>query len=136
MPENIQNLMSQNYARAASPPILKEGKFTGRSSIYFNRNFAFSSAKELYYTMTHEFMHVSQHALLKGVNTSINTFAFRELQELSAYSYETSLGSSNYGGFTAQDVRSLATQFPDYYRKFRFYNFSWTRTVNFREIGF
>lgn len=65
--------MDENGAAGASPALAKNGKFTGYSKMYFNRNLAFSSVKQLYYTMAHEFMHVSQHAILEGVSTSINT---------------------------------------------------------------
>ncbi len=71
--KKMQTLMDENGAAGASPALAKNGKFTGYSKMYFNRNLAFSSVKQLYYTMAHEFMHVSQHAILEGVSTSINT---------------------------------------------------------------
>ncbi len=134
--ENMQLLMDNKGAGAATVPLAKNRIFTGNSNMYFNKNLAFTSAKELYYTMTHEFIHVSQHALLEGISTNIITSAFVELQELSAYSYQSSLGSSNYGGFNAADIRSLSQQFPTYYNQFQFYNFSWTSTVQYINVNF
>ena len=136
VPNNLQLKMDNAGAAGATRGMVRGGIFTGRSSVYLNKNLAFSSAKTLYYTMTHEFVHVSQYAILKGVSTSINSHAFSELKELSAYSLNSHLGDTNYGGFTAGEVRSLMKQFPNYFKKFQFHNFNWTKTVKFTNIEF
>ena len=103
VPEKIQKLMDVNNAAAATPPLAKNGIYTGKSNMYFNKNYAFSSAKELYYTMVHEFNHVSQHALLSGLPvSSFNNSLFNHVKEFTAYSHSASLGSGNYGGYGAE----------------------------------
>lgn len=141
VPENIQQLLDTNGATDGTPPILANGKFTGKSHMFFNKNLAFRSAKELYYTMVHEFNHVSQHAILKGLNYSdFGGSLFRQLKEYTAYSHSASLGSSNYGGFARGGpyyhlVPSIQNH--KHYSLFQPNNFSWTKTLKkFRNISF
>jgi hypothetical protein len=52
-------------------PLLNHGMLTGNSNVYFNDNYVFNSPETLFYTMGHEFVHVSQFAELKGVERDI-----------------------------------------------------------------
>ncbi|WP_158602528.1 hypothetical protein [Proteiniphilum sp. X52] len=58
--------MQAANAPAATRARILSGKFTGNSEVHFNGNIAFSSAKQLFYSMGHEFIHVSQYAALMG----------------------------------------------------------------------
>lgn len=100
--------------------------------MYFNKNIAFSSAKALYYTMGHEFVHVSQYASLAGKASSIfKQDGFIDMLEYHAYSYEYNvLGSSNYGGFTNTRVGELMKQFPDF-STYSYMNYPWTTNHHF-----
>ena len=121
-------------ATAITIPLSKNHILTGNSSVYFTK-LAFSSAKRLFFTMSHEFIHVSQFALLAGESMSILTNNFvNNLMEYSAYSYNVHLGSSNYGGFTASEIKMIMQQYPKWFQRFQFYNFSWTKTVKFTNI--
>jgi len=135
VPKRIQNLMVSKGAAAATPPLSKNGLLTGYSNMYFNKNLAFTSAKELFYTMAHEFNHVSQHALLIGV-TARDAKQYYLLREYHAYNYQSHLGSRNYGGFTAIDVKALYVQFPTYFKAFSFHNFKWTKSVKYIPLKF
>ncbi|WP_236636873.1 RHS repeat-associated core domain-containing protein [Sinomicrobium soli] len=140
VPENMQKLMDSNGAAAATPALQKGGVFTGRSDMYFNKNLAFSSAKELYYTMVHEFNHVSQHALLRGLSVSdFSSSLFGHVKEFTAYSHVSSLGSTNYGGYGAGGPFShlipKIVSHP-YYSAFQPQNYSWVKTLNFTNIKF
>jgi hypothetical protein len=52
-------------------PLSYNGILTGNSNVYFNDGYVFKSPKNLYYTMGHELVHVSQFAELKGVERDI-----------------------------------------------------------------
>ncbi len=137
VPAKIQLLMDRNDAAAATPFLLTSDRkfFTGRSSIYFNKNLAFGSAKDLYYTMAHEFIHVSQHALLKGLPyAEFQSEIFKGLKEYSAYNFQSHLGSTNYGTYSATDVKMFMNTYPEWFKKFQFYNFKWTANVSFSNI--
>ena len=136
---DVQSLMDKGNTAASTRALYstKTKLYTGRSSVYFNKNLAFTSPKQLFYAMAHEFQHVSQNALLNGLSLSkYATKAFTNLKEYHGYNYEHYLGSSNYGGFTPNDVRSLSTQFPKYFKSFHFLNFSWIKTVKYTTINF
>ena len=140
VPNDVQSSMDKFNAAARTRALYSKIKgvkiYTGRSSVYFNKNLAFTSPKKLFYAMAHEFQHVSQNALLKGLPFSNFTKNFTNLKEYHGYNYEHYLGSSNYGGFSPSDVRSLSTEFPKYFKSFHFSKFPWTKTVKFIPINF
>jgi hypothetical protein len=133
VPSSHQAVLDKAGAAARTVPLTKGGIFTGNSNVYFNKKLAFTSAKSLFFTMGHEFVHVSQFASLAGQSSSLTSqVGFRDLLEYHAYSYEYNiLGSSNYGGFTPTDVRQLMTQFPSYFRSLSYTNYHWTTATNF-----
>ena len=72
-------------------PIKSGGKFTGLSDVYFSKR-AFESARRLFATMGHEFMHVYQYAALTGYSSSLlGNKGFIDLLEYEAYSYQNNL---------------------------------------------
>ena len=137
VPEKTLNRMKLNGASGSTQAYVKtiDGVkyFNGRSSIYFNSEISHTSAKRLFFTMGHEFVHASQYSVLAGaVYTSEFHVAITEVLEFHAYSFEnTVLGSSNYVGFTPQMARELATTFPEYFKTLNYTNFSWTKSTNF-----
>jgi len=129
VPSNHQSALDANGAAARTVALSKGGVFTGNSNVYFNKNLAFTSAKRLFFTMGHEFIHVSQFASLAGLSTDIVSV---RLLDFHAYSYEYNvLGSGNYGGFTPSDARQLMLQYPNYFQSLHYMNFPWTTRANF-----
>lgn len=105
---------------------------TGKSATYFNKTISHASARELFVTMGHEFVHTSQYASLAGQPHSLMTRSFKDLMEYHAYNYEYGvLGSSNYGGFTPADVGLLMKNYPTYFNSLSYRNFPWTAKSNF-----
>ncbi len=136
VPATTQTNMNLEQARAATVATSNKstGLITGRSSVYFNTNpnfSAFSDAKQLFYAMGHEFVHVSQYAALANQPVTLLTKSFRYMMDFGAYSYQHSLGSTNYGGYTSADVRQFMTSFPDWYSKLGYINFNWTYNHSF-----
>lgn len=109
------------------------GKYTGMSKIYFNKDIAFISAKNLYYTMGHELVHVSQYAALAGeLEMKFNTELFTDLLEFHAYSYESILGGKSLNSFDSNIIKSIYTQYPVQWKSMGWSNFEWTKTANFK----
>ena len=71
VPANHQAVLDRAGAAARTVPLSKGGVFTGNSNVYFNKNLAFISAKRLFFTMGHEFVHVSQFASLAGQSSGL-----------------------------------------------------------------
>ncbi|WP_293734171.1 RHS repeat-associated core domain-containing protein [uncultured Parabacteroides sp.] len=102
VPDHIQQSMVDNKAGARTLALKSKitGKYTGMSNVYFNKDIAFISAKQLYYTMGHEFVHVSQYAALAGeVAKTFENKLFGSLIEFHAYSYESILGGKVLNSF-------------------------------------
>ncbi len=77
-----------NLAYGRTVPTSLNSKFTGISDVYFSK-IAFSSAKQLFVTMGHEFVHVNQFAVLAGQSSSLMKNAgFMEFIEHQAYQYD------------------------------------------------
>jgi RHS repeat-associated protein len=141
VPINTQNIMDATSSPAVTRALQKAGVLTGNSLVYFNKNLAFSSAKQLYFTMGHEFVHVSQIAVLAGESMSLlqtiisfngNTAHFtRDLLEFHAYSYQHSVGGTSIVSFAPSLVREMANQWSSYFNKLGYSNFGWTKTANF-----
>jgi RHS repeat-associated protein len=125
---------SSNNQKAKTPPEYNlSNQLTGRSSVYFNKNSAFSSAKRLFFTMGHEFVHVSQIGALRGLPLSIwRNPNFQKMIEFHAYNYENSIGGTRLSAFPRSVVRELATQFPKYFNAMSYTNFGWTTTANYK----
>jgi len=129
---NRLSIMNDNGAAAMTVPLSKGGILTGRSNVYFHHVNAFSSAKRLFHTMGHEFVHVSQFASLAGFSRSVLTPEVIDVMEYHAYNYEyTFLGSGNYGGFSSSDVLHLSTQYPDLFNSLNYMKFPWTYKANY-----
>lgn len=132
VPANHQVVLDANDAAARTVPLKRGGMLTGNSNVYFNKNLAFTSAKRLFFTMGHEFVHVSQYASLAGQASSILTEGFGKFMEYHAYNYEsTVLKSGNGGAFTPSQVHGFK-QYALFNSQLHYNNFSWTRTVHFK----
>ncbi len=114
------------FARSAN------GVLTGNSSVYFNPNTAFTSAKTLYFAMGHEFVHVSQYASLIGNNVSIlNQPGFQDMLEFHAYSYQHNVLGDQFRGtmFTPDVVREFSKN--PFFGMTNYINYSWANNTSF-----
>ena len=130
----VENVPSQTQARmdaynapAATKPLSfsKTGKLTGMSNVYFNKNLAFSSAKQLFFTMGHEFIHVSQFAALAGQSSSILTPDFLDMLDFHAYSYQNLLGGLKLNSYTREEILRWSTAYSQF-NSMNYINFPWS----------
>ena len=103
---------------------------SGYSNVYFNKALAFSSAKQLFFAMGHEFIHVSQFAALAGQSASILTPDFITMLEFHAYSYQNSLGGVQFNSFTRDEIIRWSTAYPQF-NSMGYLNFPWTFNHSF-----
>ncbi|HOK36256.1 MAG TPA: hypothetical protein PK642_02590 [Paludibacteraceae bacterium] len=101
------------------------GKLTGMSNVYFNKNLAFSSAKQLFFTMGHEFVHVSQFAALAGQRASILTQDFIDMLDFHAYSYQNSIGGLQLNSYTREEILHWSTTYSQF-NSMNYINFPWS----------
>ncbi len=102
------------------------------SVVYFNKDLAFSSAKQLFFTIGHELVHVSQFAAMANEASLLaKDLGFMELMEFHAYSYQNSLGGLELNSFPRNIVTSLVEKFPLYFDCLNYSNFKWTSTASF-----
>jgi hypothetical protein len=115
-----------NNAAAKTVPSTLRGVLTGHSNVYFNKDLAFNSAKQLFFTMGHELVHVSQFAALAGQQISlILNSDFISMLEFHAYSYQNSLGGLQYNSFTRDDIIKWSVTYSQF-NSMNYTNFSWT----------
>lgn len=67
----------------------KSGLFTGESNVYFNKHLALATQNN-YFSMSHEFVHVSQYSVLAGLHKL--TVDFVDMLEFHAYSFQKFIG--------------------------------------------
>ena len=82
-------------------PVFNGNELTGKSSVYFSTN-AFSSAKQLFLTMGHEFVHVSNYITAASFGlkkADVFSKAYYEMTEFQAYSFQASMGGNNWDSF-------------------------------------
>ncbi len=128
-------------AAGATNSYSKGGVLTGNSRVCFNKNIAFTSAKELFNTMGHEFIHVSQFAALAGQPTSLLSQSFtynneiyrfdQWLLEFHAYNWQSSVNGTNLSAFPPDLVRQIAAKWPNHFKNLNYINFNWTKTSSF-----
>ena len=107
------------------------GNYTGNSNVYFNPKVAFSSAKELFNTMGHELVHVSQLSTLVGQCANFVRNNLRSIMEFHAYSFQSRVGSVIGNSFTPNEVRGWMQTYPNFFKSLSANNFSWTSNVKF-----
>ena len=130
VPEKSQQAMMRNNAPAATVAFrTKSGLFTGESNVYFNKHLAFSSSKQLFFSMGHEFVHVSQYSVLAGLSHKL-TVDFVDMLEFHAYSFQNSLGGKSFNAF--DNIRSVASKYGDLFKRLSYVNFSWTSNVTYK----
>jgi hypothetical protein len=127
VPSGVQADMDAAEALGATRPRFDKltGKLTGYSSLYFNKNFAFSSAETLFYAMGHEFVHVSQYAALAGSLRTIITPDFIDMLDYHAYSYQNILGGLKYNSFTGEEIIRWQNSYIQY-NSMQYIKFGWT----------
>jgi len=127
VPTKMQQKMDAIDAPGATAPFINKatGKLTGMSNVYFNKNLAFSSAKQLFFTMGHELVHVSQFAALAGHSRTILTQDFYDMLDFHAYSYQNSIGGLQLNSFTRDEILRWSTAYPQF-TAMGYVNFPWT----------
>lgn len=126
--EHLESMIKEGATGVTVPQEL-DGLLTGKSSVYFNRaNIA--DLKELFFSMGHEFVHVSQISVLQGELSSIINEDFIKLMDFHAYNFEAHLGKTQFGMFDNSD-RAVLQLFPkDLVNKMNWMNFGYLRNVH------
>ncbi len=132
VPVKAQEAMNAADAPGSTVPTkyVTSGKLTGMSNVYFNKNLAFSTAKQLFFTLGHEFVHVSQFAALAGQSSSILTPDFLDMLDFHAYSYQNSIGGLQFNSFTREDILRWSTSYSQF-SSMNYINFPWTSNHSF-----
>jgi RHS repeat-associated protein len=132
VPDNAFSGKNSN-AIASTRPLSQAGKLTGMSNVYFNKALAFNSAKELFFAMGHEFVHVSQFAALAGSPVSLVANPdFRALLDFHAYNYQHTLGGSSLSSYTNEDLTRWLKDFPEFLESMNYITFKWTLNHSFK----
>ena len=123
--EDLSNYSKDYFAKNPSAGAITQatqrgGVLTGNSKVFFNADVAFSSAEELYKTIGHELIHVSQFSALAGESASILTNSFSQMMEFHAYNFRGSLA------FPSNEVRGLMQNHSHWFPKLSSTNFNWT----------
>lgn len=145
VPDKVMQTMKDKGAAAATMPLSgsTSGKLNGNSVIYFNGNKCFDSARDLFYTMGHEFVHVSQFAALAGLPREIynNIWEFHDMLDYHAWNYQYVLQGDYYYGAQPNYIERLYDFIGPhpyevmYFDQFMHYkNFSWTSNFKFVEL--
>ena len=108
---------------------------TGNSCVYFNRDLAFTSAKQLFYTMGHELVHVSQNIACKNEMYLEKISNFVTLKEYFAYSFQKYvLGDENnirLNSFTPEVMRKCMSEFDEFVPKLNYQGLSWIDSIKY-----
>lgn len=133
VPEKYLTSMDAVNGRGITVTTSIEGKLTGRSSVYFHPVRAVSSARQLFWTMGHEFIHVSQYAALAGQSSSLlRSTGFKDMLDFYAYSYEATLGGSNLSSFTREEISMWVKTYPQQFQAMSSLKFPWTSNHSFK----
>ena len=101
VPTGIKEVLDINNGNAMTVPLSKKGSLLGRSSVYFSER-AFNSARQLYTTMGHEFVHVCNYITAANMGFSlanVKSYAYIEMTEYWAYSYQSEITKSTLNSF-------------------------------------
>ena len=132
VPADAQLAMDKAGAAGATRFLSSSGKLTGYSNVYFNKNLAFSSAKQLFFTMGHELVHVSQYAALAGQSAEmVRALDFRNMLDYHAYSYQNSLGGTSLNSFTRSEILNWSNTITQF-NSMGYLKFPWTFNHSFR----
>ncbi len=131
VPVTVQESMEAIGAPGSTAAISKGGKLTGMSHVYFNKNLAFRSAKQLFFTMGHELVHVSQFAALADQPaTLVRNPDFLDVLDFHAYSYQHSLGGLQLNSYTRAEILHWSTTY-SHFNSMNYINFPWTLNHSF-----
>ncbi len=128
VPEDIIIRMGDAGDMARTLPIYgNDGLSTGFSNVYFNSGgypySPFQNAKTLFFTMGHEFVHVSQYAALAGSTSKLlENVRLKEIMEYHAWNYNSQSNES------PSKYLKISKK---YFDLLNWNNFSWTKTANF-----
>lgn len=127
VPDDVHLVMDINGASASAKTTSYaiSGELAGKFFVYFNRNLAFSGAKQLFFTVGYELLHVSQYAGLAGQHRSVLTQNFFDMLDYLAYSFENSLGGLGLNSFTKDKISGWARLY-SLFSSMNYLNFSWT----------
>ena len=114
-----------NPGRAIPDRTVPDFSSTRLSTIWYDHNSAFTSAKQLFVTMGHELVHVSQFAALAGQPLSLlQEPYFLDMLEMHAYLYGNSIG----GSYDIKVIKDWPTLFPGQHKLVEYDIFPWTST--------
>jgi hypothetical protein len=136
VPKKYTDIFENTNSNALTVPKALKGSLTGRSNVYFNQNI-FKSSKELFFSMGHEFVHVSQFASLVGAKSDLlSKPLFHEMIEFHAYSYQHTLTANGVKGtimnsFSQSTIKEMMSQYAEYFSKLNYINFPWTSNVKY-----
>jgi RHS repeat-associated protein len=118
-----------NYPGAAIPDF-KNGLFSGKGTLYFNKELAFTSAEKLFRTMGHELVHLSQFAGLAGESARLwKLDIFRDMLDHHAVKYTNLLGGNYWDSSLDLPWQNI---FPQHYNTMDYKKFSWTHNYLFK----
>ena len=130
VPHNYQMDMDAIGAPGITVPTIDNNIIKGKSSVYFNKNLAFSSAKQLFFTMGHEFVHVSQFGALANNASKLLTSDFLDMLDYHAYSYQNALGGLHLNSYTREQIMSWSRSYSQFYNM-NYICFPWTSNHSF-----
>ena len=99
--------------------------FTGGSTMYLHKELAFTSLEQLFVTLGHELVHVSQIAALAGKPASLWGELFINMLDYYAYSYSNSIGG-NYHDYLKLDWSQIYL-INSYSKTVDYRSFWWTK---------
>ena len=123
---NLSDKEGKEYAGAVMPT-QSGNKFTGGSTMYLHEQLAFTSPKQLFRTLGHELVHVSQFIELAGESFDLYNKLFREMLECGASMYTNFLGGNAPISFQG----SWPLIDPTHYNLADYNTFWWTRYHRF-----
>ena len=127
VPREKQLVLKENGAMAVTIPTYLKGIVTGNCYVYFSPK-AFSSAKQLYITMGHEFVHVSNYLTAARMGFSkadVKSLAFLEMTEYWAYKYQKQYTGSS---MDATNWPLIQSAYGSAYLKFGYEQMDWYKT--------
>ena len=132
--EHVPNLYTSYFDNEGSLALTRpehvQNSLTGKSSVYFSKR-AFVSARQLFITMGHEFVHVSNYSTAARLGFSykeVNNQRYLDMTEYWAYTYQREYTGSTMNSFEMSD---LIKNYGSNFSAFSFYSDSWFQTRRF-----
>ncbi|MCL2311991.1 MAG: hypothetical protein FWC41_05825, partial [Firmicutes bacterium] len=123
----VNSAKTNGNSAAAEAEVNIYGQLTGRGTIYYHQDKAFTSIGKLFRTMGHELVHISQYAALAGEGYGMLFVpSFRNMLEHYAVNYELSLQ----GLPPIDNGYNFSNVYP-FYNQLNYESFSWTNNHSF-----